>query len=92
MSKLWVKIIVVDRRINIDLADSTVISEEDGDLIPIRQTGMDRLASCGSRSTNGQTVISPWQGGTLAAVLALLGREASASMGELHFATGLETR
>jgi hypothetical protein len=41
------------------------------------------------RSTNGQTVNSPRK---LAAVLALLGREGGASIGELSFATGLEIR
>jgi hypothetical protein len=42
--------------------------------------------------TRTKTVNSPRQGSKLAVVLALLGREASASIGELPFATGLETR
>jgi len=46
------------------------------------------LASCGSQSTNGQSVSSPRRGTKLAEVLALLERDAGASIEELTSATG----
>lgn len=62
------------------------------DQVPARKRDAARaqssgLASQGSQSANGPSVNSPRQGSKLAAVLALLGREARASIEELTFAT-----
>lgn len=91
-----VYVVIIDpiraARCNIYFASQRPIRGPRTDQVPARKRDAARapssgLASCGSQSTNGQSINAPRQG-KLAEVVALLGRDAGASIEELTFATG----